>query len=201
MAKRRNDRRLPATAYAVLGLVSFGETSGYDLKQFADSSIRYFFWSPAKSQIYSELRRLHSLGYVTEREVEQERRPDKRLYHITTEGEGALREWIEDPRGEQDIRKSTFLLKVFFGRHMSVETLIGRFEELRRQAQDTLAQYKAIERGIHDKREYLFPYLTLKSGLAHVKAHIAWIEGALEQIREQRQSFGGDRPEHSSDTA
>ena len=65
MAKSPGDKQLPTTAYAVLGLVSFGETSGYDLKQFADRSINYFFWSPATSQIYAELRRLKSLGYVS----------------------------------------------------------------------------------------------------------------------------------------
>ena len=35
MAKSPGDKQLPTTAYAVLGLVSFGETSGYDLRQFA----------------------------------------------------------------------------------------------------------------------------------------------------------------------
>ena len=83
MAKRADGEALPTTAYAVLGLLTFGEMSGYDLKRMANQSIRYFFWSPASSQIYSELRRLKSLGYATEREVAQERRPDKRLYQIT----------------------------------------------------------------------------------------------------------------------
>jgi len=45
---------VPATGYAVLGLLSFGEAlSGYDLKQWADHSLRYFFWSPAQSAIYT----------------------------------------------------------------------------------------------------------------------------------------------------
>ena len=77
---------MPANAYAILGLVSFEEMSGYDLKQFADRSIQHFFWSPSVSQIYSELRRLESMGYVAERRVEQQMRPDKRLYRITARG-------------------------------------------------------------------------------------------------------------------
>ena len=37
---------LPATGYAVLGLLSFGKAlSGYELKRWADHSLRYFFWS------------------------------------------------------------------------------------------------------------------------------------------------------------
>src|SRR5690242_1918293 len=56
---------LPATAWAVLGLLSFpGERTGYELKKWADSSLRFFYWSPAISQIYAELRRLEELGYA-----------------------------------------------------------------------------------------------------------------------------------------
>ena len=54
------------TAYALLGLLSFDrELSGYDLKKWADSSLRFFYWSPATSQIYVELKRLEKLGFVT----------------------------------------------------------------------------------------------------------------------------------------
>jgi len=59
---------LPATGYAVLGLLSFGrELTGYELKQWADGSLRFFYWSPAVSQIYSELKRLE-IGPVVQRE-------------------------------------------------------------------------------------------------------------------------------------
>ena len=35
---------LPPSSYAVLGLLSFGRAlSGYDLKQWADHSLHYFF--------------------------------------------------------------------------------------------------------------------------------------------------------------
>jgi DNA-binding PadR family transcriptional regulator len=72
---------LPGTAYAVLGLLSFGpELSGYELRQLALNSLRFFYWTPAQSQIYRELRRLAGLGYVTGREVSQDSRPDKVAY-------------------------------------------------------------------------------------------------------------------------
>lgn len=43
---------MPANASAILGLVSFGETSGYDLKRLADRSVHHFSWSPSTSQVY-----------------------------------------------------------------------------------------------------------------------------------------------------
>ena len=63
---------LPTTAYAILGLLSFGEEfTGYEVRQRALSSLRYFFWSPAMSQVYTELRRLKALGLVAERAARQ----------------------------------------------------------------------------------------------------------------------------------
>ena len=120
---------LPTTSFAVLGLLSFGEMSGYDLKGLADYSIANFFWSPARSQIYAELRRLTSLGFVTETEVRQERRPDKRIYRLTSDGRRALSEWLEIPEVEPDIFKSTFLLKIFLGRLTPTETIVAQVEE------------------------------------------------------------------------
>ena len=186
MAGRTGGRALPTTSYAILGLLTFGEMSGYDLKRMADQSIRYFFWSPASSQIYGELRRLTSLGYATEREVAQERRPNKRLYQITSEGQLILQEWLELPRVEPDILKSTFLLKLFFGSLTPQQTLTAQIEERRRQAQETLAQFRAIEEHIEGDEKFFFPYLTLKSGMANFQARLRWAENVLKELDERR---------------
>ena len=186
MAREARDIQLPTTSYAVLGLLTFGEVSGYDLRRMANESIRYFFWSPASSQIYSELRRLTSLGYATEREVAQERRPDKRLYQITPEGRRVLQEWLERPEVKPDVLKSTFLLKLFFGSLTPRETLIAQIEQRHRQAQETLAQFEAIEEHIKDDPKFFFPYLTLSSGMAHARATIQWANEALGEINRRR---------------
>ena len=82
---------LPMTAYALLGLLSFDrELSGYDLKKWADSSLRFFYWSPATSQIYAELKRLEKLGLVSARETPQDELRNKRVYRITDAGRDAL---------------------------------------------------------------------------------------------------------------
>ncbi len=177
--------RQPITnnAYAILGLISFGEMSGYDLKQLADRSINYFFWSPAASQIYSELRRLETMGYVTEQRVEQETRPAKRLYRITPSGEEELQRWLDDAEVPPDILKSPFLLKLFLGGTTSPEVLIAQLEARFDQMEDRLSRYEEIENEIKDMDDWLFPHLTLGSGLAHVRAEIEWIGGAIELLR------------------
>ena len=188
MNRETASRDLPATSYAVLGLISFGEMSGYDLKQLADRSIGHFFWSPASSQIYAELRRLTSLGYITEREVKQERRPDKRLYRITPDGEEALRRWLEGGRVVRDAHKSLLLLKLFFGRLTSPSILATQLEERRLQMQQNLAEFEETERYLEDKEHSFYPYLTLKSGIAHAHADLVWLDYAIEELNRRSTS-------------
>ena len=77
---QQKSTKLSGTANAVLGLLSFGtELSGYDLKKWADHSLSLFFWSPASSQIYAELRRLEAPGYVTSRQVPEAPGADARV--------------------------------------------------------------------------------------------------------------------------
>src|ERR1043165_4355532 len=89
---------LPPTAWAVLGLLSFppGERTGYELKKWADASLRFFYGSPAFSQIYAELRRLERLGYATSRRSGPEEPRTKRTYAITRAGRDALAAWAAD---------------------------------------------------------------------------------------------------------
>ncbi len=63
---------LTATSWALLGMLSYeDELSGYDVRKGIDWSIRYFYGSPAFSQIYAELKKLEKLGLVTSRIDEQ----------------------------------------------------------------------------------------------------------------------------------
>lgn len=178
---------LPTTAYAVLGLLTFGEMSGYDLRKVAEQSIGYFL-TPAKSQIYSELRRLVSLGYATERQVEQRRRPDKRIYRITARGQRALREWLEGAEVESAEIRSPFLVKLFFGGHMSRESLLAQVKEMRQRDRDQLEKLKDIERKIAGRDEMFFPYLTLRCGLAHTRAVLRWEDEVIRMLQSREEA-------------
>src|SRR5437764_6749362 len=83
-----------STEVAVLGLLTHGERSGYDLLRSAEKGVG-FFWTPAKTQLYEVLRRLVENGFATAREVRQADRPDKTLYTITREGRARLRDGLD----------------------------------------------------------------------------------------------------------
>ncbi len=140
---------LPNTAYAVLGLLSFGqELSGYEIRQWALTSLRHFYWSPAQSQIYRELRRLEELGYVEPREVVQTDRPDKMAYSITASGLAELTRWVEQSEPERPVIKHPALLRVFFGHVTTPDRVADIVEKHADQVEDTLAEIEGLLVGL-----------------------------------------------------
>jgi DNA-binding PadR family transcriptional regulator len=169
-------------------MLTFGETSGYDLGKLVNRTVGHFF-SPAKSQIYSELRRLVTVGYATERKIQQEDRPNKRLYRITKQGEQALRQWLESVDLEPPIYKIPFLLKLFFAAHTPYETLIAQVKEELRQSREVLEGFEELEREMQGKEEVFFPYLVLQAGLAHNRSQVDWAEQVLAELEERSQGY------------
>ena len=85
----RGAAQISVTEAALLGLLTRGEMSGYDLQRRAEQG-GGFFWAPAKSRIYAVLPQLVERGFATSRAVVQEHRPTKQLYTITPEGRSVL---------------------------------------------------------------------------------------------------------------
>ncbi|NQW18570.1 MAG: PadR family transcriptional regulator [Chloroflexi bacterium] len=174
---------LPKNSYVILGLLSFGEMSGYDLKQLADQSVGHFFGSPVRSQIYTELRRLSDLGYAEEREVVQDDRPDKRLYRITDEGLAALRNWLTYASTSNDVVKSHFLLKIFFGKHMDREELIAEVEGYRSSSIEFIELLEQTRQNCGGEPGTLFTFLTTGLGISHARANIEWADEAIALLK------------------
>jgi PadR family transcriptional regulator AphA len=174
--------RATATVVAVLGLLTDGERSGYDLLRLAEQSVG-FFWTPAKTQMYAVLRRLVDHGFATVRRVRQEHRPDKYVYKITALGEDRLREGLEHVGST--VNKNPLELKIFFGEHRPLGAVITDLEAVRNNARAHLARLEEIEQTF-DHDEYLFPYLTLLRGKATAKADAEWAARCLALLREKR---------------
>jgi PadR family transcriptional regulator, regulatory protein AphA len=175
---------LSTTEFSVLGLLSYGEHSGYDLKKKAEAGVGYV-WTAAKSHIYAVLPRLVEGGFATARRVEQSSRPDKQVYRITKRGEKAFRKWLEEPVEERPGSRSPFLLKIFFAREMSREALVAHVERRRDEAARELAEYREIEERIRDDAASYFGYVTLRWGIAQAEAWIGWADEILLELEER----------------
>ncbi|EST36558.1 PadR family transcriptional regulator [Streptomyces roseochromogenus] len=155
---------LPATSWAVLGLLSFGEElSGYDLKKWADWSLRFFYWSPSFSQIYGELKRLENAGYVTSRMVAQETgNRDKRVYRITDEGMEAVRTWAREAPVEPPVLKHGVMLRLWLGHLLEPEQMREVLARHREYAETMRQRAEADAEGGRAEEAWAYPVLTLK---------------------------------------
>src|SRR3954471_726367 len=101
---------LAATSWAILAILSYeDELSGYDVKKVTEWSIRYFYWSPSFSQIYTELKKLEKLGLVTSRLDHDNGARTPRLYKTTAAGLEAVPGWPNDSPAAPPMLKHSVL--------------------------------------------------------------------------------------------
>jgi DNA-binding PadR family transcriptional regulator len=118
MAERDSPRKpnLAATSWALLGVLSYEhELSGYDIRKWMDWGMRFFYGSPAYSQIYSELKKLEQLGLVTSRVENTGGTRNRRLYKITSAGLDAVTRWAGEAPVDPPSLKHGALLRVTMG--------------------------------------------------------------------------------------
>lgn len=116
---------LPVTGYALLGLLTFGdELTGYELKQRADVTMRFYWVAPAMSQIYSELARLAARGLVATLDDGGTSR-----YRITDEGRRVVRDWMTNTPAGFPVLKHPVALRLLMGHLTDAATTRTMLEE------------------------------------------------------------------------
>lgn len=184
MAVVRQEGPLPTTSYALLGLLAFGqELSGYELKQWADSTLRFYWVSPAMSQIYTELARLDHRGLVSCRD---DSGPSggrvTRRYRISDAGRSELRAWLATSEPEFPVLKHPIALRLLLGHLVdpaSVRTMLrGYLDQLSKQRDELQAVLDGIE-GVPDFR---FPELVARWGLQYYDGERTAVDGIVDQL-------------------
>jgi DNA-binding PadR family transcriptional regulator len=182
---------------AVLAALLEGEASGYDLAKGFDASVANF-WMATPQQLYKELERMESQGLVRARVVQQERRPNKRLYSLTEAGREALGDFTARPAKPTAIRDE-LLVKVQAVDGGDVAAVSVGIAERLEWARAKLARYDRLRARLlagRTEEEYFAevervgPYLTLMRGRAFEKENIRWAEWALS-VLERRSALAG----------
>jgi DNA-binding PadR family transcriptional regulator len=192
---------LPITSYALLGLLTFGdgtdgELTGYELKQRADFTLRFYWVSPAMSQVYSELRRLTDAGLVRPRGEGR-----GTTYAITARGRRTLTRWMEDTPAGFPVFKHPVALRLMIGHLAEPGTL-------RRMLEEYAAEVAAARHDLADVRSSLaaadapgepfhHPSLVADWGLAHFDSEAAITRDILRRLHDA-ESTTEDRTEEET---
>jgi DNA-binding PadR family transcriptional regulator len=166
---------LNETAASVLGFLSIGPLTGWDLNALAEVSVGHF-WNMTRSQIYRELQSLQEVGLV---EVGATGSRNARRFHLTAHGRKRLKHWLAEPAGAS-IERNPFLVKLFFAEQMSATQRRALLASARARHEESLATLE----GVVSMAEELSPYAaaTATYGIAVHKAILEWfrdVAGAL----------------------
>ena len=186
MKGKESNGRTNQSLFAMLGLLSLGPQTGYELRKLSDASIQHF-WRESYGQIYPSLKELERRGWATRTVEHSNGRPDRQVYALTETGEEALREWVAAP-AKPEVPRNELLLKIFFGRRVPAELNLRQITEHRDRFAKELEGYEGTEQWI--RTEYSqhpdlpFWLLTLSYGKRYTEAEIAWCDEAAAKLKE-----------------
>lgn len=174
---------LPATSYALLGLLLFyGRTdtgvTGYELKQRADNTLKYYWVSPAMSQVYSELNRLMRRGMVDSQEAE---RRGSVTYTITDLGEATLRTWLEEKTPDFPVLKHPVALRLLMGHLSTPERMRAMLEEYIVALSIRTAELQAVRDMLGDDPAVRYAAMVADWGLAYYASEATIVGGLLDR--------------------
>ena len=133
---------LQNTTAAVLGMVSLGARSGYEIRRAAERSVR-FFWALGPPQIYAELKRLEEAGLIAGRDDARGSRA-RRVFELTPAGTEALRAWVAHDTaapGSLELRDPE-LLRLFFADAAGPEAAARLVAGMRERSRLALDQFR-----------------------------------------------------------
>lgn len=175
--------------HAILGFLQYRPSTGYDLKALFDLSVQHF-WPADQSQIYRTLGRLAERGWAEMAVVEQQDRPDRKVYRITPGGQEELHRWLLSPV-RLKAERSAPLVRVFFAGGLTDEQALAVFRELADHCREGLRHLHALPEQcapysaeVDSPREEFFWMLTLEAGIRMTEAYLAWVEDVIARIEQ-----------------
>ncbi|MCR5249813.1 MAG: PadR family transcriptional regulator [Lachnospiraceae bacterium] len=176
--------------HGILGLLNYADMNGYEILETFRHSLDHF-WNAQKSQIYRELAALENAGFIRGTWIEQNGRPDKKMFSITDEGRAELTEWLSEDMKETP--RIPLLMKTFFLGERTQEENIAFFEKLKKAYQ---LKYKGFSAADESREEYgeelqdayrsMFWGFTISYGRRKAKMLVEWCDECIAKLKEMR---------------
>jgi DNA-binding PadR family transcriptional regulator len=138
--------------YLALGLLMKGPNHGYQLDQTLEE-VFGMIWKAGQTKLYLTLSDLEKGGLLTTETEHQEKRPDRKIYHLNERGREIFLEWVQQPVSSLRAARVELLAKLRFYQWLElpgVETLI--------QAQIGIFQIM-IEEWLADQQQERDPFI------------------------------------------
>ncbi|WP_371364441.1 hypothetical protein SRRS_51550 [Sporomusa rhizae] len=166
--------------YIILGILMYGDKSGYDLKQYIQRIMSNFF-DASFGSIYPALKRMEHRGIIVSRET-VEGGKFKKFYTISDSGKAEFMNWMEQPV-EFSKTKPDHLIKVFFCRFLPKEKVRDHLCALKKEVEPVL--HVLEHNGPEVKKQYdIYQFSTLKFGVGYYKYILNWCDDLLRALED-----------------
>jgi DNA-binding PadR family transcriptional regulator len=178
--------KINKSQFAILGWLSKGGMSGYDLKQ-KFAKVSPFHWSESNAQIYPILKKLEQEGLVSSRLDAASGGRNRRIYVITSEGLEKLETWLKQPVEPAQYREE-ILLKLTMAEHAGKELTLHHLEEYYSQvlqqlkALDSIADY--IQKAHAGREDQKYLEATYQFAKLNLEAKKNWCQDTLKLLRQ-----------------
>lgn len=167
--------------FATLGMLALAPASGYDIKKKMANSTDHF-WKESDGALYPTLKQLHEDGLVTVEIENPDSGKPKKIYTITEDGFAEFQDWMAEDF-EMPTARDELLLKIFFGSLVDKSISEQHITDFRYRCTKILTHYQNLTDSI-DKKQHLYPYLTLLRGIMGAEMCIRWCDEALKLLEE-----------------
>jgi PadR family transcriptional regulator AphA len=173
------------TRNAVLGVLSFGPSTGYEIRKLLSETTSHF-WKESYGQIYPTLEELHREELIEIAEYDTTGRETRR-FAILPGGEESLRAWVRSPEALIKPGRNELLLKLFFARAEDAPYLIPQVDSYRRMIRGFATTYDGFQDGAgsdeipSDAWELIAT--TIDFGVAAAEMQIAWCDRTIAVLQ------------------
>lgn len=169
------------TQYVILGLLTEGPMTGYDIKKIID--IRFsFFWNESYGQLYPMLKALTDNKLITADKSSGGRA--KVTYAITQAGRDALVRWLEAPV-ERETLRIELLLKMYFSGQTGTDVIkkhIRDYKDAQLKQLTVLNGFENELRGIANFDNHMDVLRVVAFGQKAYNAYIEWCDETLDYL-------------------
>lgn len=177
-------KRQAKTPFTILGMLSIQPATGYEIKKQVMQSTSNI-WSESLGQIYPALALLLKQGKITEVKANNPSKRTCKKYKITPKGLASLKEWLQDKTSSL-IHRDELLLKLFFGKNISVDDCIAHVMIRKNEAEKNLKYCKEMHQHIITEHADLpaatYWLITLNSGIHVCKAALEWCNETIQEL-------------------
>ncbi|UFK69241.1 PadR family transcriptional regulator [Limosilactobacillus reuteri] len=165
----------------ILGILERNNRTGYEINDILKNQLSYFY-DGTYGMIYPTLRKLEKEGKIKKEKIVQNDKPNKNVYSITDTGIEEFKEYL-DSSIQDDIYKSDFLMRLFFGNSLPNQEIIRAIKQEIQRKNEKIDQltvnYKKWKKNGMSKTQEI----TVKYGIAQYTAIVQMLTKELDTLR------------------